>query len=72
MNDPVFVEHRVVDDRAPFGREDEVDAAVAGLKRARVAEVSVALADVTARRPGAVLVGRECRRSAECGGSCCR
>ena len=61
MNDPVFVKHRVVDDGAPFGREHEVDPAVAGLKRARVAEVSFAFADIAARRPGAVLIVRKSR-----------
>ena len=62
VDDPVFVEDGVVDDASPFGREDQVDAAVASLERARVAEVAVSLADVAADRPGAILVGGERRR----------
>ena len=34
IDDPILVEHGVIDDGAPLGREHEVDAAVAGLKRA--------------------------------------
>ena len=60
VNDPIFVKHRVVDDRAALGREHQMDPAVAGLKRARIAEVSVAFADIAARRPGAVLIRRKC------------
>ena len=48
MNNPFFIKHHVIDHRSPFRREDEVDAAVAGLKCARVSEVSFAFADVAA------------------------
>src|ERR1035438_9977334 len=41
VNDPVFVKYGVVHDCPAIGREHEVDPAVAGLKCARVAEVSL-------------------------------